>query len=211
VIDSIQELTRKSRLVVVGQLHGVEEIVNMARDVNDVTRDDLHIFIAGQVYEFQVARTLKGDKFDAVSVVQPEAFIARNNATPVAKNEIDLARRSYSYVAPKGAVVYLLFLEPLMGFPQGKYYVGVAQPWRFSIDDACYVKPESTLANADNLFPRRHLASVIEQVLHPESEAIPTPSSTSVPCRNLTNVNPFISPIPTPANRQLSPLPTPTK
>ncbi len=74
---------------------------------------------------------------------------------------------------------YLMFLEPMLGYPEGKYYVGVAQPWRFDISDTVRVVPESPWEGAGNFFPPQALETIIQQIEHPEllSSPYPPPST----------------------------------
>jgi hypothetical protein len=169
--NSISELTKKSTQIVIGQVTKAVGIINMARDINDITKADSDVFVIGQVYQFRVDKYIKGEGDQVINIVQREGFLGASSS----KTEVDIekARSLEKYIPIDEKTNYLLFLEPLLGFSDGKYYVGVAHPWRFNLNNPESVVPESPWEGASQLFLSQSLDSLIYQIEHPES--IPTP------------------------------------
>lgn len=174
IVTSIAELAARAKLIVVGQVVKVDDIVNMARNPDDPTKPDEEIFIVGQVYMVSVNQFLKGnEKPEIIYVVQREGFLGPS--VPKNDSEIEKARAIEKYVPLSLNKEYLMFLEPMLGYPEGKYYVGVAQPWRFSVSDTKQVLPESPWEGAINFFPSQTLNNIVYQIEHPELLASPYP------------------------------------
>jgi hypothetical protein len=178
IVTSIAELANRSKLIVIGHVTKTDDIVNMARNPDDPTKPDNEIFIVGQVYMVSVKQFLKGsEKAETIYVVQREGFLGPS----VSKNdsEIEKAKAIEKYVPLSLDKRYLMFLEPMLGHPEGKYYVGVAQPWRFDVSDTKQVLPESPWEEAVRFFPSQTLDSIVYQIEHPELLASPYPPPTT--------------------------------
>ena len=174
IVTSIAELANRSKLIVIGQVIKADDIVNMARNPDDPTKPDNEIFIVGQVYMVSVIQFLKGDeKAETIYVVQQEGFLGPS--VPKNDSEIAKAKAIENYVPLSLDKGYLMFLEPMFGYPEGKYYVGVAQPWRFDVSDTKQVLPESPWEEAVRFFPSQTLDSIVYQIEHPELLASPYP------------------------------------
>ncbi len=70
--NSIKELVEVSSIIVIGKVTSVGNLINMARNVDDITKPDANILGVGQIYQFEVERYLKGDGEKVIYVVQYE-------------------------------------------------------------------------------------------------------------------------------------------
>lgn len=197
---TFQELATKSNLVITGKVEVVNQVVNLARNVNDISIADPNILNLGQVYKIAVTSILKGNITNTVSIVQPEGFLMRKpeqQGQPIADDEIQLARQHSDHIAFTTGHEYLFFLEPLLGFNDRQYFVGVSHPWRFDITNQQSVFPETPWDGAALAFPPKPLTEVINEIGY-----IPTPIAIAT----------FESPLPTPSLSEtplVSPLATP--
>jgi hypothetical protein len=124
--NTYPELSKKSTLIVIGRVAEIEGIINMARDPNDPTKPDRQVYVVGQIYKVQVKQILKGIAKEGIFIVQREGFLG--SSVPKTESEIERSKANENYVPLVIDKDYLMFLEPMLGFPDGEYYVGVAQP-----------------------------------------------------------------------------------
>lgn len=165
---SLQELTNKSTIVVVGKAVGTGDIINMAREVDDISKPDPNLFGIGQVYEFEISSYLKGehevDGAKIIYIVQVEGMIVLSTPEMPTKEEIEKARAQEKYLPIKLDSEYILFLEPLKGFSELKrHYTGVAHPWRFALVNNCAF-PDSPWQDANLYFHPQPINDFIEQI-----------------------------------------------
>jgi hypothetical protein len=159
--NSLRELVAKSTLIVVGQVSGTGETINLARNPNDITQPDPNILILGQVYPVTVERYLKGTGDRILNVVQPEAFLTER--IPKTQANIANAMANYKYIPFRSGTKYLLFLEPILGFANQHYFTGPAHPWRFILPDAGNAEPESPWDLAKQVFPPRPATTLLRE------------------------------------------------
>jgi len=162
--NSIEDLTDAAELVVIGQVEITDEVVNMARNPDDFSADP-NVFVVGQVYQLHVDQYLKGNGPETIMLVQQEGIITSNSNMSVEDQSIERAKEQSEYVPMPSENKYIMFLEPLWGFPDKSYYAAPMQPWRFNISDAETAKPESPWHYADNVFLPQSSANFIEQVV----------------------------------------------
>jgi hypothetical protein len=181
--NSIAELTSRASLIVIGQVEQTDRVVNMARDVNDISEPDLSLLGLGQVYQIKVETFIKGEYPDAsILFVQPEGFLVKPQmSTEPSPEDVKLARQDDDHIAFISDQRYLLFLHPLRGFEEQQYFTGGIHPWRFNVTDPNHVYPESPAHLLE--IPPSNLATVIEQI---QKALVVTPEPT------------VISPLPTP-------------
>lgn len=139
---SLVGLILKSELIVRGRITGSEDIINMARDVNDYSKPDPRMFGIGQIYGFDVTQTIKvGGAVDVgaqIKVVQAEGLITSPTTNPPSKEEIEAAKKIEQGSPLIGNQEYILFLKPMKEFDNLKgYYTGTAHPWQFVIEKGC--------------------------------------------------------------------------
>lgn len=203
---SLWELTNKSTIVVIGKAVGIGDVINMARDVDDISKPDPNLFGIGQVYKFEISRYLKGEQevngAKSIYVVQVEGMIILSAQKLPTKEDIGKARAQEKYLPINLDSEYILFLEPLKGFSELKmHYTGVAQPWRFALVNNCAF-PESPWQGANLYFHPQPINDFIERVENAplkdgestEPLAYPAPgdgmSSVCLP-EPATNTNPY--------------------
>lgn len=161
-VRSLNELVAKSQVIAVGQLSTTAETINMARDPSDPTKPDPEYSILGQVYRVAIQRYVKGNGGSTLDVVQPEGFLGQK--TPKTQENLNKARHTYEFVPFHSGTKYLLFLEPVRGFPGKSYFTGPAQPWRFTVPDGGTAVPESPWKGASQAFPPMPTTSLLGQV-----------------------------------------------
>jgi len=177
--NSVNELVSKSDLVAIGRVIKIGDVMNAARDINDITQPDPNIYVVGQVYVFQVDHYLKGNGEQTISIVQPEGILGES--TQKNQMNIEAARLNYRYIPMELNKEYLVFLSPLVGFSKGEYYIGSIHPWRFDVSDPEKVLPESPWDAANQVFPSQTLSMLLDQIEHPEISPIPGTAINSYP------------------------------
>ena len=175
---SYKELVDKSVIIVSGQFRSANEVINMARNINDINKPDPNILGAGQVYQFEVDKYLKGGGAKTIYVVQLEGFLTGEQiGIELDEENIKKARKARKYIPAKLENPYVLFLEPLVGFPDLKnYYTGAIHPWRFDLSNPDQVVPESVWEDALSVFPPKKVSKFFDQIANPDlSEGYPPP------------------------------------
>jgi hypothetical protein len=170
--NSISKLVSNARLIVIGKVSAVGEIINLGNYGNGYRG-------IGQVYEFKVERTLKGDAPATILVVQGEGFLREKEIQTT--ETIQQAKENFKYIPMEIGKNYLLFLNPKMEGPADHYFFGDMQPWRFDISDPDRVIAESPWDYVDTYFPPQPLEVVLEQIAHPELIITPVPLETTYP------------------------------
>ncbi len=82
---SVSELANISTLIVIGKAIKTGNVINMARDIDDISKPDPNLFGIGQIYELEVTRYLKGEQ-DAGNAIK--IFIVQLDCTFVSKTTI---------------------------------------------------------------------------------------------------------------------------
>lgn len=180
---SIKELVGLSSVIVSGQFSATKEVINMARDVNDINKPDAHILGIGQVYQFEVTRYLKGNGPKTIFVVQPEGFLVGDQVgINLDDANIKKARALEKYIPARLKNPYVLFLEALVGFPELKnYYTGAIHPWRFDLSNPDQAVPESPWGGALSAFPARKASVLLDQVFNPDQVGSYPPPNLAYP------------------------------
>jgi hypothetical protein len=178
---SIAKMVSQSTLIVIAQVVKMDHIINMARDVKDPTQPAKDVYGVGQVYQVKIKKFIKGNESETIFLVQPEGFLGSTES----KSETDIinSKKRYDFIPMSLEKEYVMFLRPMLSYPEEKLYVGIAQPWRFDITDPNKVVPESPWTFAINVFPPQPLDTLFEQIAHPE-KIVNTPSSYPPPQRS---------------------------
>lgn len=138
---SIEELSQLSDLIVIGHIESTDQEVNMARKIDNVKEPDPYNYIIGHVYSLTIDETLKGNQSSSVVyLVQPEGYLFELD--PKDDEAKKQAHSRANYIEPKKGASYLIFLQTLLGFPDG-YYAQAPHPGRFLILDDGNIQPES--------------------------------------------------------------------
>lgn len=174
--QSFEQLVAESTVICIGEMTGLGETFNMARNPQDTTQPDPNILGLGQVYHFRVERYLKGQSSNTIDIVQVEAFLT--NRVPWTPENIEKAKAKDSHIPLRLGVKYLYFLRPLQDFPDKQnYFVGTRHPWRFILPDKGNAEPESPWSGAKQVFRSRPSAEVIGEVeFWVNGGRVPTPT-----------------------------------
>jgi hypothetical protein len=178
IVRSIAELAIHADLIVIGQVERIDRVVNMARDINDISKPELRLLVLGQMYQMKVDTLLKGeDPGSTLSFVQQEGFLHKPQmGEEPSPEDVKLARENSDHTPFDPNQRYLLFLQSVEGL---NHFVPLGlEPWRFDATDGNNVYPESPALVDIRPTP---LTVIIEQI-----QAVPTPEPT------------VISPLPTP-------------
>jgi hypothetical protein len=208
--NSLDELIKSADTIVIGRMTGIGEIINIARDVNDVTKPSSSIFVVGQVYHVIVESYLKSQGPKAIKVVQPEGFLIE--AVAKTPENIARARQVSRHIPVRAETKYLFFLYDMKReFPGQNYYVGITlQPNRFTLPEQWFAEPESQWEDAKNFYKALAPNQLTDEIEFKVTGQRPTrlppipPASTVImPPR------PSVSPSPLPTNAPFTPFPMP--
>ena len=170
IAGSLEELVDLSPIIFIGTVRGHGEVVNTARDVDDINQPDKHLFHLGQVYEVQVERYLQGDGPDIQSVVQMEGlFYDEKQPLPasITPELIETAREQFTeYIPMKDGVRYLFFVKVVPEVDLEAEYVATSYgfPWRFVLPVNGEARPDTPYVEANELFPPRDSEQLLQEV-----------------------------------------------
>ena len=194
-LGSVAELVERSTLIVIGTVEKTDRVINVARDVNDISKPDLGLLGLGQIYTVRVEQVVRGElSTDTIQLGQVEGFLVKPQDDVVPSPEdIALAREGYEYIPFTPEKRYLLFLEPLHGWPEEGHYAAIPHPNRFDISNPDQIRAESPAAIPGISTLDRLLADIA--AVEPPTPVPPTPGPATP-----TPVITVISPLPTPAD-----------
>jgi len=170
IVGSLEELVDLSPIIFIGTVRGHGEVVNTARDVNDISQPDKHLFHLGQVYEVQVERYLQGDGPDVQSVVQMEGvFYDEKQPLPatITPELVETAREQFTeYIPIEEGVRYLFFVKVVPEVDPSAEYVATSYgfPWRFTLPESGEARPDSPYVEANVLFPPQESEQLLQEV-----------------------------------------------
>jgi hypothetical protein len=190
-LESVAALTRRASLIVIGTVEKRDQIINMARDVNDINKPDLNYLGLGQLYVVTVEQVVKGKlESSYVTLGQVEGILDKPQTDIIPSHEdAEAAREGYDYFPFTAGRRYLLFLEPLRGFEAEGYYAGTPHPNRFDISNPEQIRAESPISIPG--------ISTLDQLLA-DIAAVPTEEPTAEAT--------VISPLPTPVDDIVTPI-----
>lgn len=147
---SLDELVDKSEVVAIGTVERELGARNLARDVNDLTREDPRLQIVGQDYAIRVQSAFKGGVSGEVVVTLARARAAVGT-TP---------RDDEDFLPLEVGQTYALFLRRL---PYEPAVLALAiEPSRFRIDGT--VSVESPWGEAEKYFPEESRVSFLARL-----------------------------------------------
>jgi hypothetical protein len=170
IVGDLRELVRLSPMIVIGEVAGIGEVINTARDLNDSSRPSTTVVGLSQVYRVTVERYLKGGGPAALNVVQAEGFLADPRERPVelptSSAAINQAKARYPHVPLRPGTRYLFFVHALDGFDPMLNYVTTAagNPWIFALPIGGTARPHGPFREVDDRFPARTVASLVGEV-----------------------------------------------
>ena len=134
-VHSLKERVAKAQLIVVGTVREPAEVINMNRNVEDITKPASDSFGVGQVYKIHIIHYIKGTGQDIINIMNLEGDVLGASAT-ITQAQIDQAKATRRYKPLEISTTYLFFLDPFKGIDfQGTYYVGsLGYPWRMRAD-----------------------------------------------------------------------------
>lgn len=134
-VPSLKARIATAPIIIIGQITGTGEVINMARDIYDISKPAPDMFGVGQVYHFQVQQYLKGSGPDTLNIVQPEGQVIADPVTVTAADiQQSRTNSAYEYTAFQTGTTYLLFLHQVEGFdPANNYFTGAFHPWKFIV------------------------------------------------------------------------------
>lgn len=162
-------MVEASSLVFVGTVEAPGEIVNTARDVNDISQPDPNLFILGQVYRVDVEQYIRDEGPDRKNIVQSEGFVRHGGEEeniPTDQTVIEQAKEQYGEAPIQSGERYLFFANPLRGFdPDEHYVVGDAgYPTRFLLGTDGVARQESSIEWLDEQFPAHSIDELLADV-----------------------------------------------
>lgn len=107
---SFQELASRSTNIVIGSVIAPVEMINTARDIDDLSHPDPDYFSISQIYEVEVERYLKGKGEEIIDIVQNQGFLIIQSDPPTT-SEIEKARMEYDYIHLHPGQTYLFFVN----------------------------------------------------------------------------------------------------
>lgn len=145
ITDSLKTLTENSDIVVEGEFSNFDKYWNMARNPNDISKEDPELYVKGALYDFTVEDYLKsnGQKQNKITV---NICVSRNDKT------------DERYIEPTMGQKIILFLKK---GDVADYYYGTEEPFRFSVDQLATddvnsssndVKTETNIQDIKNSF-----------------------------------------------------------
>jgi hypothetical protein len=117
IASTIENLATSSDIIVIGEYKNFVKTWNMARDINDITKEASDISVLGDIYDFDVTKSLKGD-------------IKNNSVIPVNIQRKNRDTIDEKYIAPELNKKIVLFLKKDANF--GVYYATM-EPFQFEI------------------------------------------------------------------------------
>lgn len=115
--STIESLAVSSDIIAIGEYKNFVKTWNMARDINDITKEASDISVLGDIYDFNVTKSLKGD-IKNNSIIQVN--IQRKNIDTIDER----------YITPELNKKVVLFLKKDRNF--GIYYASM-EPFQFEI------------------------------------------------------------------------------
>ena len=153
-------------MILIGSPVAVGETINIARDVDDLSKPDSDLFGIGRIYEVEVELYIKGSGEKVIQVVQSLGHLNTESGPPSAA-EIEQASADDKHIPLRIGARYLMFLVPTYGFSEGQFYSGIYQPWRFFVDSDDCVYSESLMGDLTSYFPPQPLKSVLKELEKP--------------------------------------------
>ena len=164
VTDTLTDLINKSDVIVVGKyISNVYDSWNMARSMEDISKEDRYHYSEGHLYKFDVEQVLKGKVEQIITINIPykrNGYINTSSGNISEQGLTDdkiLLKEIHSidplYIKPDVEKKYVLFLSYDSFFD---YYYGSTEPYRIIIDD------DNNLSIESNLLSDSTIGDVIE-------------------------------------------------
>jgi len=178
---SLQELAGRSDSIVQAKMTQFGEVFNSARDINEASKPDPRLFAVGQIYEFELQRSITNvfESFpsDSFLVVQSEGHIPINPGAEISEEDIRIAKAQDDHIPFEPGSEYILFLrKSITSSGIEPHFTGVAHPWRFLVYQGC-IYPETPWEDAQYYFPVRPLDEFLAQIEKALASDSPIPTA----------------------------------
>ena len=120
-VDNYYDAADQAELIVTGHFEEMEHTWNMARDLEDPSKESSSSYVEGRVYRFMIDEIFKGESISAEILVNQ-----RYSDDYSGKTELD-----EFYIEPQADQKYLLFLTYDEMF---KHYYGSFDPFIFNVE-----------------------------------------------------------------------------
>jgi hypothetical protein len=181
VVTTLSQLAAPSSLVVIGKVSGLGEIVNEARDPNDPSKPDSHLFIVGQIYHLTVESYLKGQGSNNLDFVATEGVLTATDPlnTPTSQY-FEQAKAKDQHIPLVIGERYLLFLSPEPAFMTQHYFGITKDKWGYKLPLNGTAHLQSFDSEAKKYFPDRPSADLVTEVkqIIGQSPTVAVPTST---------------------------------
>ena len=121
-IDSYESAVEQTELIVTGHFENYEYSWNMARDVNDSSKESTEYYVEGKVFSFVAEKVLKGNLSDATLYVNQRYSDNYSGKTLADEYFIEVTDEQ----------TYMLFLNYNSEF---KMYYGSFDPFIFNVEE----------------------------------------------------------------------------
>jgi hypothetical protein len=139
VASSVQEVIAEAEAIVLGTFTAYESSWNMARNPDNIAEEDPNLYVEGRLYTFEVYDYLLGQGKEEITInldYRFEEFIQERYMEPVLGEKL------------------VLFLKYN---PDFDHYYGVAEPFRFTVDDQEQITYISNMEEVEELFDQATL------------------------------------------------------
>jgi hypothetical protein len=150
-------------VIIIGTVEEIEpEHFNAARNPSDYSQPSTDLEILATIYRIHPEKYIKGKPKEVLRVFQAEGI-----QIPESENKnSNTIRVSDGYLPLTAGGRYLFFLQSTMSFPDAPYpdlYHGVAEPWRFRVEDG-QALPETAWELSVKYFPPTELNHLVEDI-----------------------------------------------
>lgn len=182
VYMTMDEITDKSDVIIIGEPTKKDGIFNTDRDTKDPSKPDPQYFGIGQVYEVEVGDYLKGEGPNTIKIVEYQGHITQN-PQELTENDIKQAMQRENIMPLSIGLRYIMFLRSFtdnyVDFPY-QHYSGIGHPWRFEITDSNCVQPDDEITELSIYFPPTSLDIFIQYINNPATfPEVPYPAPLS--------------------------------
>lgn len=168
-VHSLKERTATSALIVVGQVRETAEVINLSRNVEDITKPATDSFSVGQVYHVQATRYIKGSGPAIFNLINLEGDYFQTDPASVTEAQIKQAKAKATYLPLHIGQNYVFFLVPFPGvdMKEPHYIGGPNYPWSFLLESNGITTaqgPAGPLLSQEPDFTPRPLTELLPQI-----------------------------------------------
>lgn len=161
VTSELDDMISEADMVVVGKYLNFDSKWNMARDPEDITKEDPENFVEGRLYQFKVDQVVKGADSseiikvnhrvsETLKVEESDAVIAANGTVKKSatwESSHEVVNQDPLYIAPNIGSKYMVFLK--YDEMQNNYY-GAIEPFSIKFNDEDIAELQSNIKNTSD-------------------------------------------------------------